>query len=429
MADFLANDFTQPRWIKAAQKNAFKLLGQRRFEFAVAFFYIAGKLADAVAVCTRNLADVHLTALVCRMWDADPARGGWTAAAAAGSSGEPATESTAFDALALGPLLKAADDDDCWLRHLALWTAGQHEAALAALIDAVAVDSVEESDGASRGDGPSVDAAASEESDSFAGFGIPGLVSATGSAVVAVPDPEPEPVSGSKALCALAVRARSAAPDILWHLDALATHPTRGHLVTDAFGTRARLATLLAAVGDHIRSGCPVLAADLMQSLVAAMDAAADAAAASSSDVEALTTQTTNPTEAPAATQWAPPSANALFGFGSGAPVAASPVVVTPTDSTSHSTPAPFMPPAFDMSAFGSGGGGVTKTTPAAPATRSTMFSLMPPGRASGAEQAEAAVSKAEPETARSGSGGGVSFEGLARLKQRLLEMLVPVGG
>jgi hypothetical protein len=50
MATFFANDFTDPRWSKAALKNAYALLGKQRFEHAAAFFLLGGALKDAVEV-------------------------------------------------------------------------------------------------------------------------------------------------------------------------------------------------------------------------------------------------------------------------------------------------------------------------------------------------------------------------------------------
>lgn len=69
MQDFFKNDFTEERWIKAAQKNAFALLGKQRFEHASAFFLLAGKVRDAVAVIINNLHDIQLALLVARLFD------------------------------------------------------------------------------------------------------------------------------------------------------------------------------------------------------------------------------------------------------------------------------------------------------------------------------------------------------------------------
>ncbi|CAF4557049.1 unnamed protein product [Rotaria sp. Silwood1] len=71
MQDFFKNDFTQERWLKAAQKNAFALLGKQRFEHAAAFFLLAGKIRDAIEVIINNLNDIQLALLVARLYEND----------------------------------------------------------------------------------------------------------------------------------------------------------------------------------------------------------------------------------------------------------------------------------------------------------------------------------------------------------------------
>ena len=71
MQDFFKNDFTQDRWLKAAQKNAFALLGKQRFEHAAAFFLLAGKARDAMEVIINNLHDIQLALLIARLYDTD----------------------------------------------------------------------------------------------------------------------------------------------------------------------------------------------------------------------------------------------------------------------------------------------------------------------------------------------------------------------
>ena len=68
MQDFFKNDFTEERWLKAAQKNAFALLGKQRFEHAAAFFLLAGKVRDAIEVIINNLNDIQLALLVARLY-------------------------------------------------------------------------------------------------------------------------------------------------------------------------------------------------------------------------------------------------------------------------------------------------------------------------------------------------------------------------
>ncbi|KAJ3560471.1 hypothetical protein NP233_g10818 [Leucocoprinus birnbaumii] len=67
MLKFLANDFSQARWKTAAMKNAYALLGKRRFEYAAAFFLLGGSLKDAVNVCIRQLGDFQLALALARV--------------------------------------------------------------------------------------------------------------------------------------------------------------------------------------------------------------------------------------------------------------------------------------------------------------------------------------------------------------------------
>ncbi|EPQ29105.1 uncharacterized protein PFL1_03394 [Pseudozyma flocculosa PF-1] len=69
MLQFLAKDFSEERWRTAAQKNAFALLSQRRYEFAASFFLLGGSLQDAVNVCVRNLGDLNLAVALARIYE------------------------------------------------------------------------------------------------------------------------------------------------------------------------------------------------------------------------------------------------------------------------------------------------------------------------------------------------------------------------
>ena len=71
MQDFFKNDFNEERWAKAAQKNAFALLGKQRFEHAAAFFLLAGKIRDAIEVIINNLNDIQLALLIARLYEND----------------------------------------------------------------------------------------------------------------------------------------------------------------------------------------------------------------------------------------------------------------------------------------------------------------------------------------------------------------------
>jgi len=71
MLTFLDHDFTEPRWQKAALKNAFALLSKRRFENAVGFFLLGDRLYDAVNVCIKQLKDIQLAITICRLYEGD----------------------------------------------------------------------------------------------------------------------------------------------------------------------------------------------------------------------------------------------------------------------------------------------------------------------------------------------------------------------
>ncbi|KAI9006205.1 RAVE protein 1 C terminal-domain-containing protein [Gaertneriomyces semiglobifer] len=71
MLRFLSNDFEDERWKSAALKNAFALLGKQRYEYAVAFFLLADKLKDAVNVCLKQLNDMSLAIVICRLYEGE----------------------------------------------------------------------------------------------------------------------------------------------------------------------------------------------------------------------------------------------------------------------------------------------------------------------------------------------------------------------
>ena len=67
LALFLANDFSTPRWRSAAVKNAYSLLAKQQFELAVAFFLLGADLDAAINVCSRQLCDLQLALVLCRL--------------------------------------------------------------------------------------------------------------------------------------------------------------------------------------------------------------------------------------------------------------------------------------------------------------------------------------------------------------------------
>jgi hypothetical protein len=67
----LSNNFNEDRWKTAALKNAYALLGKRRFEYAASFFLLADHLQDAVSVLHNQLGDTQLAIAVARVYGGD----------------------------------------------------------------------------------------------------------------------------------------------------------------------------------------------------------------------------------------------------------------------------------------------------------------------------------------------------------------------
>uniref|UniRef100_A0A914YLS6 RAVE complex protein Rav1 C-terminal domain-containing protein n=1 Tax=Panagrolaimus superbus TaxID=310955 RepID=A0A914YLS6_9BILA len=72
-ADFFRNDFTELKWKKAAEKNAFVLMGKQKFRQAAALFLLAGSLTDAIKQLLK-LRDIQLAMVVIRLFESDPER-------------------------------------------------------------------------------------------------------------------------------------------------------------------------------------------------------------------------------------------------------------------------------------------------------------------------------------------------------------------
>ena len=114
----LANNFEDPRWKTAASKNAYALLGKRRFEYAAAFFLLAGSVKDAVSVCANQMRDLQLAVAVARAYDGD--------------------ESEVLHDLLLEKVLpQAATEGNRWMATWAFWLLGRRGAAVQALITPV----------------------------------------------------------------------------------------------------------------------------------------------------------------------------------------------------------------------------------------------------------------------------------------------------
>ncbi|KAI4094480.1 MAG: hypothetical protein LQ344_002229 [Seirophora lacunosa] len=114
----LSNNFQEARWKTAALKNAYALLGKRRFEYAAAFFLLAGNLQDAVNVCVHQLQDLQLAVAVARVYEGD-------------------------EGLVLRMLLEnkvlplAASEGNRWLATWAFWMLGRRDLAVRSLISPV----------------------------------------------------------------------------------------------------------------------------------------------------------------------------------------------------------------------------------------------------------------------------------------------------
>jgi hypothetical protein len=66
VAQFLASDLCGENREKAI-KNAFELIRQKRYKFAVAVFLLAGQVREAIDVCCRQLEDVQLALFICQV--------------------------------------------------------------------------------------------------------------------------------------------------------------------------------------------------------------------------------------------------------------------------------------------------------------------------------------------------------------------------
>ncbi|KAE8333482.1 RAVE protein 1 C terminal-domain-containing protein [Aspergillus sergii] len=114
----LANNFQEPRWKTTALKNAYALLGKRRFEYAAAFFLLADHLRDAAMVCINQVGDLQLAIAIVRAYEGDD-----------------------------GPVLKeileervlpeAASDGNRWMASWAFWMLGRRDMAVRSLISPV----------------------------------------------------------------------------------------------------------------------------------------------------------------------------------------------------------------------------------------------------------------------------------------------------
>ena len=114
----LQNNFSDPRWKTAALKNAYALLGKRRFAYAATFFLLAGNLRDAVNICAHQMNDIQLAVTIARAFEGD--------------QGPVLTELLEEKVLPL-----AAFEGNRWMATWAFWMMGKRDLAVRALITPV----------------------------------------------------------------------------------------------------------------------------------------------------------------------------------------------------------------------------------------------------------------------------------------------------
>ncbi|CAG9327571.1 unnamed protein product [Blepharisma stoltei] len=68
---FLQNDFSNKEWQIKAQKNAFELRKQRKYEMSAAFFLLGDKLIDAIEVLVQDLGDPQLALVVAKLCEGE----------------------------------------------------------------------------------------------------------------------------------------------------------------------------------------------------------------------------------------------------------------------------------------------------------------------------------------------------------------------
>ncbi len=111
----LSNNFAEDRWKTAALKNAYALMGRRRFEYAAAFFLLADHLQDAVQVLHNQLGDTQLAIAVARVYGGDD---------------HPVLLAFLKDKI----LPQAARDGNRWLATWAYWLLGRRDTAVRSLV-------------------------------------------------------------------------------------------------------------------------------------------------------------------------------------------------------------------------------------------------------------------------------------------------------
>ncbi|KAJ5082385.1 RAVE complex protein Rav1 C-terminal [Penicillium argentinense] len=114
----LANDFKEARWKTSALKNAYALLGKRRFEYAAAFFLLADHLRDGANVVANQMGDIQLAITITRAYEGDNG---------------PVLKELLEEKL----LPEAAAEGNRWMASWAFWMLGRRDMAVRALISPV----------------------------------------------------------------------------------------------------------------------------------------------------------------------------------------------------------------------------------------------------------------------------------------------------
>jgi hypothetical protein len=65
--ELLSNDFSLPRWKKAADNNAMVLISKKNYYLSIAFFILAGKIKDAINTALTKCNDVNLAICIARL--------------------------------------------------------------------------------------------------------------------------------------------------------------------------------------------------------------------------------------------------------------------------------------------------------------------------------------------------------------------------
>lgn len=114
----LANDFKESRWKTSALKNAYALLGKRRFEYAASFFLLADHLRDAANVVANQMGDLQLAIAITRVYEGDHG---------------PVLRDILQDKV----LPEAATEGNRWKASWAFWMLGRRDMAVRALISPI----------------------------------------------------------------------------------------------------------------------------------------------------------------------------------------------------------------------------------------------------------------------------------------------------